>query len=54
MQARLGALAVVAASVVLAVGMADELKSGPETKTGGAFQVKAITGGEQGKQLCYV
>lgn len=54
MQFRIGALAIVAASAVLAVGVADELKSGPEKKTGGAFQVKAITGGEKGKQLCYV
>ncbi len=33
---------------------AQDLKSGPTTKTGGAFQVKAITGGQAGKELCYV
>lgn len=40
---------------VLAV-QAQDVKSGPETgkKTGGAFNVKAITGGQAGKTLCYV
>lgn len=33
---------------------ADELKSGPEKKIGGAFQVKAITGEKAGTTLCYV
>ncbi len=33
---------------------ADELKSGPEKKIGGAFQVKAITGANKGKTLCYI
>jgi hypothetical protein len=33
---------------------ADELKSGPDTKIGGPFQVKAITGDNKGKSLCYV
>jgi len=51
------------AGVALAVGClalmhaaigAGEIKSGPDKKTGGAFQVKAITGGQAGKQLCYV
>src|SRR4051812_19392379 len=42
--------------VALVVGLANagELKSGPEDKTQGAFQVKAITGEKQGTQLCYV
>jgi hypothetical protein len=31
-----------------------DLKSGPEKKIGGTFHVKAITGGQQGKTLCYV
>ena len=45
-----------AAALVLAVpnARADELKSGPEKKAGGSFQVKAITGGNKGKTLCYV
>jgi hypothetical protein len=33
---------------------ADELKSGPEKKIGGPFQVKAITGDNKGKTLCYI
>jgi hypothetical protein len=32
---------------------ADDLKSGPEKKVGGPFQVKAITGEKAGKSLCY-
>ena len=38
----------------LSAARADELKSGPDKKIGGAFQVKAITGGSKGKTLCYV
>lgn len=33
---------------------ADELKSGPGAKIGGAFDVKAVTGDKAGKTLCYV
>lgn len=33
---------------------ADDFKSGPEKKIGGAFDVKAITGDKQGTTLCYV
>ena len=40
--------------VSLSVAQADEIKSGPEQKIGGPFQVKAITGDQQGKTLCYV
>ena len=44
--------------VALALGVstvrADELKSGPDSKIGGAFQVKAITGEKKGDTLCYV
>jgi hypothetical protein len=48
------------ATLALAFGLtasfavADELKSGPAGKIGGAFDVKAITGEKAGKQLCYV
>ena len=44
------------AAIVLSLpaARADELKSGPEKKIGGAFTVKAITGANQGKSLCYV
>ena len=33
---------------------ADELKSGPEKKIGGPFQVKAFSGENKGKTLCYI
>src|SRR6266702_8097416 len=33
---------------------ADDLKSGPDKKIGGPFDVKAITGEKAGKTLCYV
>jgi hypothetical protein len=41
---------------VLSVGVSfgDELKSGPSTKIGGAFNVKAFTGEKKGETLCYV
>ena len=32
----------------------DDLKSGPEKRAGGSFQVKAISGANKGKTLCYV
>ena len=41
-------------SVCLGTVRAEEVKSGPVGKIGGAFQVKAITGDKQGTQLCYV
>ena len=40
-----------ALSVSVATG--EDLKSGPDTKIGGAFDVKAITGEKAGKTLCY-
>jgi hypothetical protein len=50
---RLLALAVVA-GLSLGVVRADDLKSGPSGRIGGAFQVKAITGEKAGDSLCYV
>jgi len=48
-------LALVAAvAISFSVASADDLKSGPKEKIGGAFDVKAITGEKAGKQLCYV
>jgi hypothetical protein len=41
-------------AVSLSAAQADELRSGPDKKIGGPFQVKAITGDQQGKTLCYV
>jgi len=43
-----------AAALTFSVASADELKSGPDKKIGGAFDVKAITGEKAGKTLCYV
>lgn len=40
--------------VSLGVAQADEVKSGPDKKISGPFNVKAITGDQQGKSLCYV
>jgi len=38
----------------LPAARSDELKSGPEKKTGGAFTIKAVTGASAGKSFCYV
>jgi hypothetical protein len=56
MKARLagGALLVGCLAVICANLSADEIQSGPAKKIGGAFQVKAFTGDNKGKQLCYV
>ena len=50
----LSALGLIVLALAVPTAAADELKSGPEKKTGGSFQVKAITGGNKGKTLCYV
>lgn len=47
-------LTVVALGLGLTAARAEDLKSGPEGKIGGAFQVKAITGEKKGETLCYV
>src|SRR5207249_6211027 len=50
----------IVAALAVALGLsfnganADELKSGPGAKIGGAFQVKAFTGEKAGTTLCYV
>jgi hypothetical protein len=50
----------IVAALAVALGLsfnganADELKSGPEKKIGGPFQVKAYTGEKAGTSLCYV
>jgi len=55
MNARFGAFLLVAGlATAWPMAWADDVKSGPEGKIGGAFQVKAITGENKGKQLCYV
>jgi hypothetical protein len=54
MNVRLGAvLAVSLAFAGMTIG-ADDLKSGLTDRTAGPFDVKAITGDNAGKQLCYV
>src|SRR6266700_2727285 len=51
----LGCLAAVAGlALALAATRADDVKSGPDKKIGGPFDVKAITGELKGRQLCYV
>jgi len=49
-------LTVLALALTLSLSgvQADDLKSGPDGKIGGAFQVKAITGEKKGDTLCYV
>ncbi len=45
---------VVAMGLVASIANGEDVKSGPEKKIGGAFDVKAITGEKAGKTLCYV
>jgi len=47
-------LTALALALLATPARADELKSGPEKKIGGSFQVAAVTGGNKGKTLCYV
>ena len=46
-------VAAIVLSLAAAAG-ADELKSGPEKRIGGPFQVKAFSGDNKGKTLCYI
>src|SRR2546423_14986226 len=56
MRSRLvGSLALVTCvALATTVTLAGDIKSGPDKKTGGPFDVKAITGEMKGKTLCYV
>ncbi|MFM8273888.1 MAG: hypothetical protein ACKODX_16370 [Gemmata sp.] len=45
---------VVALGLVASVANGEDVKSGPDKKIGGAFNVKAVTGEKAGKTLCYV
>lgn len=47
-------LTVAALALTVTAVQADDLKSGPGSKIGGPFQVKAITGEKKGDTLCYV
>ena len=40
--------------LTMSVATGEDVKSGPDKKIGGAFDVKAITGEKAGKTLCYV
>lgn len=40
--------------VTISLATGADIKSGPDKKIGGAFNVKAITGDKAGKSLCYV
>ena len=51
MKVRFAGCLFVAAVAAIGFSTAGEVKSG---KKGGAFDVKAITGGQKGNTLCYV
>jgi hypothetical protein len=42
------------AGVALTTARADDIKSGPDKRIAGPFDVKAITGASKGRTLCYV
>lgn len=50
----MGGLVGLALALAGPLATGEDIKSGPEKKIGGAFQVKAITGGQKGNTLCYV
>src|SRR4051812_28993911 len=54
MKVRIACSLVAVAALALSTLQADDLKSGPDKKIAGAFNVKAITGEMQGQELCYV
>ncbi|MBA2225834.1 MAG: hypothetical protein WHU94_04555 [Thermogemmata sp.] len=37
-----------------ATSVADDIKSGPDKRIGGAFDVKVVTGENKGRTMCYV
>jgi len=47
-------VAVACVALVHTATWAGDLKSGPDKRNGGPFDVKAITGEMKGKTLCYV
>ena len=51
---RYGKLALVLVAGLVLTIQAQDIKSGPTTKIGGPFDVKAITGERKGDELCYV
>jgi hypothetical protein len=47
-------VAVVGVALMLTATRAEDVKSGPDKKIAGAFDVKAITGAQAGETFCYV
>jgi len=47
-------IALAAIALSLSAVRADDVKSGPDKKIGGPFDIKAITGDGKGKTFCYV
>jgi hypothetical protein len=47
-------IGLIAIVLSLSTARADDLKSGPEKKIGGPFDIKAVTGASAGKTFCYV
>jgi hypothetical protein len=54
MQVRLGTALVLGLAVAWSPARAEDIKSGPTDRIGGPFDVKAITGANKGKTLCYI
>jgi hypothetical protein len=54
MNVRLGAILLVASLAAAGTGFAEDVKSGPQDRIGGPFDIKAITGASAGKEFCYV
>jgi hypothetical protein len=51
---RYGVSFTLALGLSMAVAQAGDVKSGVTDKIGGPFQVKAFTGDNKGKELCYI
>lgn len=47
-------LGLAAIMVSLSAARADDVKSGPDKKIGGPFDIKAVSGDGKGKTFCYV
>ncbi len=54
MKIRFASFVLACVAVSFSAVQAEDVKSGPTSKIGGAFYVKAITGDKQGTELCYV
>jgi hypothetical protein len=55
MKVRIGAFLLVASLAAAGTAAwAEDVKSGPQERIGGPFDIKAITGASAGKEFCYV